>query len=499
MRERLSMLLILGLSLPFLGKPVHIDDANFLAMAQHAAQDPWRTHSFTINWQGTSETAFQVLSNPPGVAWWLAPVSHLSVFWIHMWMLPWLILAMWGAARLGRAIHASESASILLLCGAPISVIATQALTPDLPLLALSLSGMGGLLTTTKEKRWFFALILGTASLFRYSGLALIPLVLLLSKTRQEQIKLLICGAIPIGLLMVHDWLAYGQIHLVAMTAFQSVSNTSSELAYKAVSSVAALGGAAALPILCWHRKKYSFVGLFIGAGIGYLAAISTGQVDLAMLGTILFTAAGGCALSGAIHAKDSTDRFLLAWLGIGGLFLLTLRFSASRYWIPFFAPVVLLALRNAPRHLVRIACALTLALSAGIAIDDMDLAVTQQRVAARASKMTPGHFAGHWGFQHHLEKQGWSPVEDDQTLPPDVWVATSTMAWPQRAANECWGPKDIIEFADPRPGIRVMSAEGASNLHGNMIAGEPPIRTFSPWWVGDDPLDTLILQKTCR
>ena len=498
MRERLSMLLILGLSLPFVGKPVHIDDANFLAMAQHAAEDPWRPHGFTINWQGTSEMAFHVLSNPPGVAWWLAPVSHLSVFWMHLWMMPWLFLAMWGSIRLGRATGTSPSASLLLLCGAPISVIATQALTPDLPLLALCLAGMGGLLTSPPQQRWPFALILGTASLFRYSGLALIPLVFLLTKNRREQLILLGFATFPIGVLMVHDWFAYGQIHLHAMTAFQAVSNSAGELAHKAIASVAALGGVAALPILCWHHKKTSLMGCILGALMGYLAAVSTGQTDFATVGTVFFTAAGGSALSVVLHTKDATDRFLLAWLAIGGVFLLTLRFSASRYWIPFFTPVVLLALRNAPRHLVRIACALTLMVSAGVAIDDMDLAVTHHRVASRANTMKPGHFAGHWGFQYHLEKAGWTPVEDDQSLPQDEWVATSDMAWPQRAANQCWGPAEVIDFEDPRPGVRVMSRTGASNLHGHMLAGEPPTRTFSPWWFGTDPLDTLTLRKTC-
>ena len=103
MRERLSTLLILGLTLPFLGKPVHIDDANFVAMAEHAARDPWRPHDFIINWQGSSESAFHVLSNPPGIAWWLSPVADASVVVMHMWMMPWLLLAIWGAARLGRA------------------------------------------------------------------------------------------------------------------------------------------------------------------------------------------------------------------------------------------------------------------------------------------------------------------------------------------------------------------------------------------------------------
>jgi len=498
MREQLSTLLIFGLTLPFLGKPVHIDDANFVAMARQAAHDPWRPHAFSINWQGTSETAFNVLSNPPGIAWWLAPVSHASAFWMHIWMLPWLLLAIWGARRLGQATSSSESASVILLCGAPIAVLATQALTPDLPLLALSLAGVGGLLNATPNKRWMWALCLGSTALFRYSGLALVPMLVLLANKRTEQIKLLAWACAPITALMIHDWLAYEQIHLFAMMGFQSVSNSSADLAHKAIASIAALGGAAVLPVLCWQRARYSLAGALAGAGLGWAAAAWTGQAGLAAAGTVSFTAAGVCTLAGAMHRRDSMDRFLLTWLAIGGLFLLSLRFSASRYWIPFFAPAVLLSLRSAPRNLTRVSCFLTLGLSAAIALDDMDLASTQQKAAEKAGELGVGQFAGHWGFQHHLESQGWRPVEDDQTIPPNTWVARSSIAWPQAADNACWRDNQTFLLSDPRPGIRVMTHTGGANLHGSMLAGEPPVRTFSPWGLGADPLDVLTLRRTC-
>ena len=79
MTSRLPMVLLIGLALPFVHKPVHVDDANFLAMARAAAIDPWRPHAFAINWGGQTERAFDVLSNPPGIALWLAPVVDQPV------------------------------------------------------------------------------------------------------------------------------------------------------------------------------------------------------------------------------------------------------------------------------------------------------------------------------------------------------------------------------------------------------------------------------------
>jgi hypothetical protein len=498
MRDRLSMLLILGMSLPFMGKPVHVDDANFLVLARHAANNPWTPHEVLINWQGTTEPAFQVLSNPPGIAWWLAPVSHSSVFFMHLWMLPWLLLAGWGAARLGAAVAERSSAAIILLCGAPISVFATQALTPDLPLLGLTLAGMGGLMGGRKAHRWRYALLLGTTVLFRYSGLALIPVVVLLGKNRSEGIRLGGLALIPMVLLGIHDLLAYEQIHLVSMMGFQSVSNTLPDMGHKAVASIAALGGAAVLPILCWQKPARSITGAAIGAGIGCTAAAWTGQDGVAAISTVVFSAAGVATLAGAARNRDATDRVLIAWLGIGLLFLLTLRFTASRYWIPFFAPALLLALRAASPKWVRIACLTTPLLSVLLAIDDMDLARAQEEAAVRAQEVGPGYIGGHWGFQHHLEAAGWTPIEDDQTLPKNRWMAQSSNAWPQSPSNSCWQNTRVIPLADPRPGLRVLTRTGGANFHGHMLAGDPPIAVFAPWSIGDDPMDVLTLQQAC-
>ena len=49
-------------------KPVHLDEANFLAMTRG---DFWAPHLIQINWEGQDQTAFDVLSNPPGMVWLL--------------------------------------------------------------------------------------------------------------------------------------------------------------------------------------------------------------------------------------------------------------------------------------------------------------------------------------------------------------------------------------------------------------------------------------------
>ena len=249
MRNRLAILLLIGLALPFLDKPIHVDDANFLAMARAAAAHPWTPHDFFINWGGVTQPAFDVLSNPPGIALWLAPVANQSVEWQHLWMLPWLVLAGIGAARLGHQVAGRSAEAVILICGAPIAVLATQALTPDLPLLACTLMGFAGLLGEDKPiaHRLGWALVLGCGAWFRYSALALIPVVFIwpwLHGQRLQALKLTGAALVPIVMLMIHDQLAYGDIHLFAMLGFQSASNEGGELFHKGVAATAALGGA---------------------------------------------------------------------------------------------------------------------------------------------------------------------------------------------------------------------------------------------------------------
>ncbi len=518
----LGVVVLLGLSLPFLGKPVHIDDANFLTLARGARLDPWRPHAIEINWQGTTERAFDVLSNPPGIGWWLAPVLDAPVWVLHLWMLPWLLLAAWGAWQLGARFSGRPAAALLLLCGAPAAVLATQALTPDLPLFACALAGLAGL---TRDgpglaRRWPWALLLGLAALFRYSGAALLPLAVLwplLLRGRQGQRAAVMFGAaaaLPLGLLLLHDLLAYDQLHLLAMTGFQGVADTPRELFRKVAASLAMLGGALALPILCWGRPVPALVGLVGGCVIGGQAATLSGQQGVAALATLLACSAGGAVIGGSLPAHqhpeptwrwDREAVFLWVWLLLGLVFLLKLRFTAARYWLPFFAPAVLLPLRMARPRLAMLAVPATLLLSGSLALDDLRLAEAQQHLALRMHRTAAieggaGLFAGHWGWQHHLEARGWRALEEDQPVAPGQLYAWSQRAWPQEAADSCLVLLDGETVAGPAlPLPRVHAPEGAANIHASVISDQPPVETYAPWTLSTEPYDTARLWRGCR
>ncbi|MCB9779770.1 MAG: hypothetical protein H6742_14490 [Alphaproteobacteria bacterium] len=523
----LVALVLLGLVLPFLGKPVHIDDANFLVLARGAALDPWRPHAIAINWQGTTQPAFEVLSNPPGIGWWLAPVVDAPVWVQHLWMLPWLLLAAAGAWRLGDHFAGRPAAATLLLCGAPAAVLAAQALTPDLPLFACTLAGLGGIVASRRPlaARWPWALVLGCAALFRYSGAALLPLAAawpLLSRGRKGLRSAVVLGAaaaLPILLLGLHDVLAYGEPHVVAMTRFQGVADAPRDVARKLVATLCMLGGALVLPVLCWSRPVPALIGAVLGCVVGGMGASMSGQTGIAALGTLAFGASGGAVLGALVPGApgegnwrepdparrlDRSAAFLLLWLVGGLVFLLKLRFTAARYLLPFFAPAVLLGLRMAHPRAVRVAIPLTLVLAGLLAADDLGLARAQLDLARRADAVAaqqgPGVFAGHWGWQHHLEARGWTALEEDAPVPAGALFARSVASWPQAAADDsCLVPVDAFEAPGPWYLPRVHSWTHAANIHASVVSAEPPIETYSPWTLATDPYDRVTVQRGCR
>ena len=490
-------LLLLALGLIGLAKPVHLDDANFLALARGVQVDAWRPHAVEINWQGVSQPAFAVLSNPPGIGWWLAPVVALPVWVMHLCMLPWLALAAWGAAKLGGAIAGRREAAVVLLCASPIAVLASHALMPDLPLLACTLGGLGGLVSA--RRRWPWALLAGCAVLFRYSGLTLIPLAIawpLLHGDRRSALRCGLAASLPLALLTGHDLHAYGASHLLAMIDFQGAE--SQPLGHKLVAAAAMLGGAAVLPVLCWGQRLGAGIGAGIGAAAGLLAGRSVGQEGGALVGTVLAAAAGGASVGGALRLRDRVDAWLLCWLVGGLLFVVQLRFVAARYWLPFFAPAVLLPLRAAPRPLVLAACLLTPPLSLALALDDLELAQAQDSLARQAAAEGTGLIAGHWGWQHHLEARGWVSLEEDAPVPPGTLLAVSESAWPQQPAPGCLEQVWRREGPDRWPGPRVHTRDGAANIHANTISAQPPLITFAPWGIGHDAMDAAVLWRGC-
>ncbi len=488
-RAGLLCAVLFALQIPWLLRPVDVDEANFLGLARGAAVDFARPHDIRINWSGTTERAFDVLSNPPGIAWWLAPVASQPVWVQRVWMLPWILLAVFGARRLGRRFGVGDETATVLLA-APIALISWPSLMPDGPLYACTLAGVGGFVDAIDRRRpaagW--ALLAGCAALFRYSGVTLMPLLALYALLHRRRPWAALAAWVPIGLLGVHDELVYGAWHLIAMTKFQSTSNSLFGWTHKGVAALAMLGGAAALPLFRWRWSALA------GAVVGALAGSIFGVTEA------IFVAAGGASLASAVAfwTRDPVQRrdrlWLAAWAGGGWLFLLTLRFVATRYWLAFL-PGVLLALPLGRWRRVWIAASVLLGLA--LAADGELQARSSQLLADHVAALGTGTFTGHWGWQWELEAKGWRALEAGERPPRNSLVAIPRQAWPQRADVTC--PQVVWQGSAKPPFLwlpRGYSEEGRANIHGNWIAGPPMLPTVLPWTFASDAYEQVVL---CR
>ena len=493
LRAWLPYLIVLGCLLPFLDKDVHIDDANFLRLAEGAQVDLWRPHDVLINWQGSTERAFDVLSNPPGVAWYLAPVTAKPIWFMHLWMWPWMLLALWGMRRLGERFVGDGEAAMLCLGLSPIVVLAAQGFTPDLPLLACTTAGIGGFLTSRRSSG-AFALLAGCSVLFRYSGLCVVFMVLLAGLIYRKRLASLF-SLLPLGLLLLHDWQAYGELHLLAMSEFQAVSNVPEAVFLKGAALLAMLGGVGLMPLFSWSKRAPW--GLGIGAFFGALASVFCGMGLLSTLAVILFCSSGALAFT-RLGFSSKDDLLVSAWAIGGALFLLSLRFAAARYWLPFLPAFVLAALRVAPSsRRLSLGLGLSVLLALGLSVDDRAFARAQRLAAEQVQRYGEGSFSGHWGFQYHLEAGGWRSLEEGG--PVEALHAVFLEGWPQEADPEqCLVERGRFSVADRWWGPRSHSLLGPANLHANWVATSPPENSLLPWTFSSEPYVQIVLYEAC-
>lgn len=489
---------LIALQAPFLDRPVNYDEANFLTLARGAALNPWAPHDILINWQGKTERAFDVLSNPPGIAWFLAAVQSLfgeSILAQRAAMCVWLVPTALGAVRLAAEFSPAREARLRAvgLAVMPMALMSGSALLPDGPLYALTLFGLAGLARASRLGQGVagWAAVVGVACLFRYSAVCLLPLVLLLGGLGS------LWAFVPLALLFAHDANAYGQPHMLAMGQFQSVSNTPADWGHKAASALTFLGGALVLPLYRWGSPQ------LLGAVLGAVVGVQFAPGGWVSVQAAAFGAAGGAALAPAFRALlgDDRDRWLGLWGAGGFAFLLLLRFTAARYWLPF-APAVLLLAPFGGVPAVAGSAVLGLALLADDEASARAIADLADRVVVSGARRpggaqggSLGMFTGHWGWQWALEQHGWKALDEGGSAPSGTLLAIPTEAWPQDVQSVCAMAVFEDEAGAARTWLpRAYSSAGLANLHANWIEGDPPARTVLPWTFASDPYERAVV-----
>ena len=174
----LISVLFLGIMLPFLGKPFHIDDGFYIEIAKAIVHDPFRPYSFMINWGEVPASSFGTY-NPPLFSYFLAPVWAKwgsSEVPLHLVALLFAFSAVLSFYFLCREIGIKPLTPTLVFLSVPFLAVGTN-LMIDTPALGLAIpSVLFFVVGVQREKLWPLILsgvLFSLAFLTKYSALAL--------------------------------------------------------------------------------------------------------------------------------------------------------------------------------------------------------------------------------------------------------------------------------------------------------------------------------------
>ncbi len=188
-------LLTIALLLPFIGKPLHVDDPMYVWTAKHIVEHPFDFYGLKVNWSGTLESMAVIDSNPPGVSYWLALVGALfgwSEPALHAGMLVPAILLVVGVWCLALRLGAPPILAGLSLLAMPGFLVSSTTLMADVLATALWTWAVLAWVVGLQEERtnWLIAgaLLAGLCILTKYVGLALIPLLLAYTLVKRQRL-----------------------------------------------------------------------------------------------------------------------------------------------------------------------------------------------------------------------------------------------------------------------------------------------------------------------
>jgi len=462
--------------LPFVPAAISIDGPVFVEVSQQILIDPSDPFGFEMIWDPTSPKAAVFNRNPPLLSYYLAP--FIAAFGesdavLHAALLPFPLIAALAFFGISRRLCGEGLAPARWLVATPAFLVLATTLMLDVPTLAMWLLSVYALLRASETgfARWGWAagVAAAAAGMMKYVGFSVAPLlaagVLLLSKRRgwKRVAEMLTVVGVPIAVWALwgaYTYSLYGQVHFLGSTdVVTDMKKWRTEEFWNQTTTVFVYVGAALLfPMAVWLRAllrgskgiELAIVGVLLGTVV-VVYVLPDGdpprRVPLDIEGSVLAALgfAGGFLmvarnLRPKLLAGDSTDRFLLLWLGGTLFFSLFLNWHVNAADALLAAPPLLLLLfrdpaMRPPPMLGLVVALVALPLSLLLAWAEMDQAdsyrTAAENIAAEIGDQTGArYFVGQWGLQYYLERKGFSavvpPTYGRTDLQPGDWIATA-------------------------------------------------------------------------
>jgi hypothetical protein len=457
---------------PFVDKAMTIDDPLFIWVAGHILEHPLDPYGFKGNWFGQPLPMTINVQNPPLTSYWLALVGLISwkEAWLHLAMLPWACLLVWGVIRLSGFVGADPFWSSLLTVATSAFLVSATNVMCDVMMLALMIWAVSLWVEGLERGRPLMMLVAGVlaslAALAKYFALATLPLLLaytlvwicreLLKPRKPDGVPrattfavskgvlfglVLGTSAASVVMLTWHFWSRhlYGTSHILTAAQYAQGFNKTYTLDWPRVyATFTFVGGCLIWPLAVGCRRISGVFLIACGALVGGLllprpvqAGFPANTWSMRITGSICFAAgiAVLCLIAEKVRKRWREPGTWLLFMWIAGTFFFVAVVNwtvAARNVLPLVPALALLAgtpptggdAASGGRHLDGGTRLLALGSALGIAVA---LTMTwadwawansvrdnaHQLIRAYSTTQNRIVFQGHWGFQYYMTLGG--------------------------------------------------------------------------------------------
>ncbi len=399
---------ILISTIPFINKPFHIDDPNFIALGENILHRPFQPfygkvalldQKFpTFEKIGKDPNTFEGSSKPRLLSYFIALVvsitGNTTEHSLHIFYILFTTLATVSAYFLGKRFTRHPLINTLFLISSPIFILSSHSIMADMTMLAFFLSGMCtfiyGIDNGNKKILLISGVFIGLAILAKHSALSLIPLLVTYSiLNKKSLLKLLFpffIYALVFGVWAFLNLIYYGELHLFVSSKFfaklyENYGFGFNDLVKKGISDLSGIGGCAVFPI-AWivlafiSRRKIIIYSLSVLFSLYFLIInpldieALTNYSSLQSILFIYFLSTGlfitynvfeigikpfiiSLSKRTSLERKNSIYKnadniFLFFWFGgILASSIIILPFGSARYMLPLLLPIVIILINQ--------------------------------------------------------------------------------------------------------------------------------------------------------
>ncbi len=439
---------------PFIHKAFNIDDPVFIWVAEHIRTNPFDFYGFMVNWNGFNMPMSIKNQNPPVVSYYIALVAPLfgwSETGLHLAFLFPAIAVVIGTYCLARQLCSHAFTATLLSMTAPVFIVSSTTIMSDIMMLALWCFAVLWWFKAmeTNDRIYFIlsSLFIAVASLTKYFGIGLIPLLFLYTLAKKRKLgKWTLFLFFPILVLVFYQLMTqmmYGKglLRNVAEYATLSRQIAARSIVVKVLTGLVFIGGCYIGMLFCsvflWGKQTFSLfsagvailvLALYSIKSIGGFPIVSIDGTDwifVAQFALLAFAGANFLAMvvKDLLKSKDSESLILFLWATGTALFACFINWSVNgRSVLPLVPVFGILLVRHfersgrmkSSRSRWRLSVAVSFSLIVALLVARADYRFAD---SARQAAVRIGHtyrnfagtvwFQGHWGFQYYMERFG--------------------------------------------------------------------------------------------